>query len=330
MTNYFDKYAQDIFELPRSGDVKEIDSFGGMSDPLDSLDTAVKGTFPNNIGAKPKRPPSAQVPGTGQSTDKQTTIQSGQPAHPRAKKPTIEDHYTKWVTSQSPTDMTALVNSAKPIIDSAITTYAGGNTSPVVRSRAKQIVINAIKRYDPESGVPMRNWLMTNLQELRRISSQLESPIVIPERVKIDAFRVRQVTNEFEEEHGRSPSISELSDLTGLNAKRIAYVKQLDRPTVTEGQFTKEDSEDSDDIDAYLPGVPGDDWMSIWAEYVYHDLDEINKKIFDMYVGRGGYKQGMTVNEMAKELGMSAAAVSQRAKKISDKLEEGLSDRSTV
>jgi hypothetical protein len=234
------------------------------------------------------------------------TVPSSKPPKPAD----ISLAYKDWSRSKAPQDMDRVLTHAKDIIEKGITAYSGVD-SPLMRSRAKVLAIQAIKSYDSKSGSALPSWIMTNLQGLTRYR-QRASPIKIPERVQYELHHLNQSEQELTDTLGRDPSVDELSDRTGLSPKRITYIKKFGKSLRTEGSFIDEEG------GSYLPGIPDDSWENVWAEFVYHDLDPINKKIYDMLV-----KESRPLNEVAAKLKISSSAVSQRAKRISDMLAQG-------
>jgi DNA-directed RNA polymerase specialized sigma subunit len=116
-----------------------------------------------------------------------------------------------------------------------------------------------------------------------------------------------------ESELGREPTIDELADRTGISPARIEKINKY-RNVQSESSMLTEKG------DTLFERKK--DPHKIWAEYVYHDLDPVDKKIYEWSTGYGGnetYKKG----EIARRLNMSAPAVSQRINKIIAKLEEG-------
>lgn len=249
------------------------------------------------------------------------------PAAPETPKPPkapeiddLDKMHAKWVQTQNPELLRNMVDQMNKPIDNAMTSYVGA-PSPIMRARARKIAADAVKSYDPKSGASLKNWVAVNLQGLRRYANTT-GPIQVPERIRLDNSRIYQVTQEFSNEHGRPPSDDEVADLTGLPIKRINYVRKMSMPIVAEGKFLS--GSDSDEDDVYMPGVAKTDYRNIWAEYVYHDLDPVNKQIYDMRVGRGQFKGApLPVHEISRRLNISSAAVSQRSNKIADKLGEG-------
>lgn len=237
---------------------------------------------------------------------------------PNVRQSTLDDYYNIWQRKPEPSTMDNMLKKAHPIISSALVTYGGVNNK-LMYSQAKKIAIDAIKSFKRDNDASLSSWISLNLQGLQRYASSL-NPISVPERVKLDSFHINKQTQEFTNEKGRDPTDSELADITGLSPKRINYVRKMVRPVMAEGSYLEAD----DDDNTYMPGVQSNEWENVWAEYVYNDLDDINKRIFDMRMGRGKYKgQPLDVNSIAKQLEMSPAAVSQRSNKIANLLADG-------
>lgn len=238
----------------------------------------------------------------------------------RNHKINLDEAYDKWSKDPSPHNMQLVVNKSKPVISAAMASYAGGD-NPILKGQAKRIVINSVKSYKPQDKSSLKSWMMLNLQGLRRHSSSL-TPIRAPERVKLDNYAISQAIHEHQALTGTDPTDQEIADRTGLSTKRIDYVRNMIRTSLSEGQYL--DATASEGTPLHAPAEEQSSWEDIWLEYVYHDLDPINKKIFDMRMRRGAYAdKQLGINDMAKELNMSAAAVSQRANRIADKIAAG-------
>ena len=69
--------------------------------------------------------------------------------------------------------------------------------------------------------------------------------------------------------------------------------------------------------------IPGqeDEFAKGWEEMVYHDLGDTDQTVFDYLLGAHGRKQ-LTTSDIARKLGITPSAVSQRATKIQDMLDE--------
>lgn len=242
-------------------------------------------------------------------------------ALPKEKEPEAPDDldalYTSWKQKPHPVYMRTMVQKLNPTVESALRTY-GGQDNPLSRSRARRIAVDAIHSYQPKAGSSLKSWVSLHMQGLQRYNNTL-TPIQIPERIRIDNSKIYRAAQEYKAIHGQDPTDEEIFKATGITPKRIQFVRKAVVPVVNEGQYMKDTGDEDDDV--YMPGVPNNSWQNVWAEYVYHDLDDIDKRIFDMRMGRGPYKGNpLPVQDIAKKLGMSSPAVSQRSNRIADKM----------
>jgi DNA-directed RNA polymerase specialized sigma subunit len=178
------------------------------------------------------------------------------------------------------------------------------------------MALKAAESYDPASGVKLSTYVMSSMRGLNRLAADRKTAVHVPEGALLDQNRIRKSSLEFKADNGRDPSAQEVADATGLSVKRLASLKER------KGELRESDSS-SDQGDA-LAAVKGDK-DRLWVDFVYHDLDPISKSIFEQSTGYGGAARAHK-QEIAKGLGISAAAVSQRIGKITDKLAEGLGD----
>jgi DNA-directed RNA polymerase specialized sigma subunit len=226
----------------------------------------------------------------------------------------LDNAYGTWKRSPDPRTMHQLLRSAAPVISKALTSYAGGDRA--LSGRAKRLAIDAFKKFDPEKGTKLQTHLLIQLQPLRREYMKRTSPVKIPERIQVDKYHLDMAERGFKEMHSREPSDDELSELTGLSAKRISRLRMFSKGIISEGQTAT--SEEG----VQLPGSEAVTADDIWLEYVHHDLDPIDKKILEWKTGMYG-KAVISTNEIARRLGITPSAVSQRASKIAMKIEEG-------
>jgi len=228
----------------------------------------------------------------------------------------MDEQWQTWNNDRSQANMDALVQTTGPVIDKALTSYAPGS-SPAVKSQAKILTRKAIENFDPNRGTKFQSHLYTQLQPLQRESMSYET-LYAPERVRFDLRQVRDQSNQFNLENGRDPNDDELADFTGISKRRIAHLRRFDKMVLSEGRFTPED-DDADD--STLPGT--EQAAKIWQAAVYEDLGNTDKLIYDLRTGRNGRSDAMSVTAIGKKLKMSPSAVSQRLKRISDKISEG-------
>jgi DNA-directed RNA polymerase specialized sigma subunit len=225
---------------------------------------------------------------------------------------TLESAYEMWHGNQRPEAMTQLLDAARPVIDRALSAYAGGDKA--LTGRAKRLAIDAFKSFDPKRGAKLRTHLYIRLQPLQRAYTRRTAPLAIPERVQLDLLRLQQTERAMRDELNRDPADDELAERLKLSKKRIAHVRAFSKGILSEGQLR---SPEGEPIQFGTQQHTPDD---IWVEYVHHDLSPIDKKIFEWKTGIYG-KKVLTTNEIARRLNITPSAVSQRALKIAMMLE---------
>lgn len=202
-------------------------------------------------------------------------------------------------------------------IDNAVMSIAG-RSSPVVRRRANILAAQAVQTYDPNRGVPMKQWIKQQLMPLHRMARQATDVITVPERVRRDQALLHRAREELYDSLDREPSPEEIADHTGVSLRRQQKLQRLSRPMMSENEITRAMA--SDDEDGADPGVQAFDPVKEWEDYVYHDLDDTDKQIFR---GLTGY-QGAPIRkgvELSRDLKISPAAITKRATKIHQRLE---------
>lgn len=237
---------------------------------------------------------------------------------PTPPKKTLDQHWEDYSKAKTPANLNNMLNEARPVLDSAITSYGGGNKN--LYGHAKILAAKAIDSYDPSRGAKLQTHLMVQLQPLSRLHAEASASVKIPERVRADLYRVNQETQNLVDDLGREPSDQELADRTGMSLRRIGHVRKFARSEVSESGLTSTTEEGDEEI--FYPGVQTNKPLDVWIEYVHHDLSPIDQKIFEWKYGYNNQRQ-LSTTEVAKRLGLSPGAISQRAAKISARINEG-------
>jgi DNA-directed RNA polymerase specialized sigma subunit len=172
-----------------------------------------------------------------------------------------------------------------------------------------------LNTYNPQQGT-LKTHLLSQLQSLRRASAQEQQIISIPEQVGLDYQHLVDAENELRDQLGRDPADSEIADRTGLSYKRLAHIRRS-QGSVSEGSVLAS----NDGMGMPATQIPGrDQEAEAWVGFVYADLGPVDRVIMDYSLGRNGTpKLGAT--EIAKRLGITPGAVSQRAAKIQQLLD---------
>lgn len=238
-----------------------------------------------------------------------------------ALEPEFHEVYGMWQRNKTPEANDAMLKALNPIIDNAVKTYGGSDRNPVIRSKAKKIVIDALPNYDP-ANTKLKTYVFNHLQGLKRFSMQQGQIISIPEQVQLDYVNLKKKEDELREDLGRDPSDNELADATFLSPKRIAYVRNLRMPS-SEGTILQplmnSDSGDFNDPHVVNRASKGD--LSAWHSFVYDSLGDTDKVIMEHSFGLNG-KKVLSNQQIAAKLGVTPAAISLRKSRIQQELDK--------
>jgi DNA-directed RNA polymerase specialized sigma subunit len=227
----------------------------------------------------------------------------------------FKEPYLAWKQDPRPANADKLLQSLEPVMHSAMRTFAGTD-SPTLKGHAKRIVLDALGKYDPQRA-KLRTHLMVHLQGLRRLSAVEGQAINVPERVRLDQFRLHRSETDLRARLGRDPSTTELAEHSGLPLKRIGYVRRRGG-AVPESQWIEAGSQDAHAAaDALLSQAAPDD--KAWREFVYLDAHPTDQLILEHTLGLHG-KNVLPKKELAAKLGLSPSAISQRALRLQNVL----------
>jgi len=214
-----------------------------------------------------------------------------------------------WQTSQDPVDYEPIMKALAPTVSSALTSFGGGNQK--FKVRAHVLAQEAVRSFDPSKGAALPTHVYNNLQTLQREADKRLYAIHVPERTLLDAGRVRRFSAEWMDAHDTEPSIQAIAEGLSINPNRV-------QAALFGRRETKESKAMSDhgDLAATSARSPED----LWADVVYFDLDETNKKVFEWVTGYRGAPM-IPKTEIARKLKITPAAVSSRLNTIKSKLD---------
>lgn len=228
----------------------------------------------------------------------------------KASSPSPTDSaYAAWAASPTPENMKALLDDLDPTINSEIQRFSG--PKPLLRSRARALAVGAVRSYDPASGAKLRSWVVTQLQPLARYNNRLK-PVYAPEDAARKSYAVARARESFVDEYGRDPTDEELADAVGISVQRLRKVQQMTPAVVNEPQETGDDV--SPDYAIYDTNP-----VRAAADAVYGDLNERDRRIFDLRTGSHG-SGTMSGQDVASLLKVSPAFVTQRANAIAGRI----------
>lgn len=225
--------------------------------------------------------------------------------------PEYADAFSAWRARPDQTTTATLLRTIRPAIEKAVVAHLG-TTDPVSMSRARQMALQALPRYDARSS-KLQTFLINQLQALRRYGRQRQQGVRVPERTFYLQQTLQDKARELEARMGRTPSMHELAQFAKVPLKRVISVMSLGLPTA-EGVFTGEDGT------PYLPETEQDS-QRIWLDYVYADLNPIDQKIMEWSLGMYGQPR-LSNQEIARRLNRTPGAISQRKAAIQQLINE--------
>jgi len=217
------------------------------------------------------------------------------------------ESFEKWKKSPTDDNLYAVLKEVEPAVKSGLTAHAGGDKA--YRTKARVLAVDAIKSYDPTRGAALNTHVYNHLRRLNRIKAKRQNALHFPEQTHTDRRQVDEFTREYTDIHGREPSDTAIADGLSISVERINRTRLKEAPTSRalsdKGDLAGKSKSASD----------------IWVDYVYFDLGEKDKKIFEWTTGYNGAAR-LSKKEIATKLGISQPAISQRVSKIVQKLEE--------
>jgi RNA polymerase primary sigma factor len=224
-----------------------------------------------------------------------------------------------------------LVEAFLPAIDSVARIYRGFTSIDRAEFRQEGVVglLRAAKRYDQALGTPFwayASWWVR--QAMQQLVSELVGPVVLSDRAARRLVRVKRARGEYEQSHGREPSLADLTVATGFPREQIEDLVAIERaprrlderpvgegdppPTLGEGLAdpTAEDAfERMDDL------IDGQHMRDLSG-----DLDERERNIVFAHYGIGSRER--TLREIAGGLHISVERVRQLEERAFGKLRE--------
>ncbi len=229
--------------------------------------------------------------------------------------PNFEDAYRSWQKTPDKQTMTNLLSTVQPVLDTAVKTYGGPKPSPTLQTRARVLAAEAIPTYDPQRG-PLKTHLMSQLQRLRRHSAKGYQSVRMPEAAALQRHQLADAEKQLQQQLGRLPSVVELSDATGLSRKRIASLREAIVP-VAAGTL----QQTRYDTTPYDPSVKRKDAVPMWMELAFEDMTPRDQFIVERALGMHGIPPA-SATDIARQLGVSSAAISQRINKLQAVLDQ--------
>src|ERR1017187_2305538 len=182
---------------------------------------------------------------------------------------------------------TKLIDDHKKLIAYEAGKYSKMLPYDVVLSEAYKLAYKAAESFDDTKNAKFSTHLTNQLKKLSRISTMYGSSFRLPENKQFKLQHINQAEAELKDNLGREPSLLEISEFTKIPLAQVNQIKQnrVGEVNISNLQYTP-----------VFVNNTNDDWL----HFVYHDLTDIDKVIFEHKTGFGGKK--VMNNEALAEL----------------------------
>jgi DNA-directed RNA polymerase sigma subunit (sigma70/sigma32) len=206
-------------------------------------------------------------------------------------------------------DVEKLIKENKKLIDLEAARYASNLPLITVQLEAYKLAREAAKSYNPNSGFKFSTHLVNSLKKLSRLSTRYGAVIRSPENTQFGVNKIQKIQQDLEHTLGRPPTLEETAYHSGFSMK--ATQNMLDSKKSVTGLSSLFDA-------PQLFNTENDEWL----QFVYHDLTDKDKLIFEHKTGFGG-KPILDNAAIAKKLNLSVSTLNNRLKLINNMLAKG-------
>jgi len=209
----------------------------------------------------------------------------------------------------NPADVDKLIRENKRLIDLEVARYSTNLPQVAVQLEAYKLAREAARTYDPATGFKFSTHLVNSLKKLSRMSTKYGNVVRLPENTQFDLHKLQNLEKDLEHTLGRSATVDELSHHSGLSIKQVNSTLKSKRTSTGLSSI----------VDA--PAM-FDSTNDEWVHFVYHDLGDKDKLVFEHRTGFGG-KPILDNAALSKRTGLSPAVLNSRIKMINEMLAKG-------
>ena len=206
-------------------------------------------------------------------------------------------------------DVEKLISDNKKLIELEASRYATNLPTITVQIEAYRLAREAAKTYNPDSGYKFSTHLVNSLKKLSRMSTRYGGVIRVPENTQFGVNKIQKVEKDLEHALGRAPTIEEISHHSGFSVKStVSMLKTKKASTGLSSLFEA----------PVLLNSENDEWV----QFVYHDLSDIDKQVFEHMTGFGN-KKILDNASIAKKLNLSTSTLNNRIRLMNSTLSKG-------
>jgi hypothetical protein len=216
--------------------------------------------------------------------------------------------WNQWKKTGDRGDLGYLFNRVEPIIQKEVSRWASGPVArPVLNLEAKKLSLKAFASFDP-SKARLNTHLTNNLKGLSRIVYTHTNPARMPEHQVLKLSTFMSAKQGLEEKLGREPTTQELGeDLAWGDGEVARYAGQI-----RTGYSTSQPQP---------PGFDRYDADKVFLDFVYNDLVDQDKIVFEHTTGYGG-KAVLSAKGLIDKTKMTQGQISHSKRRIRKLVEQ--------
>ena len=215
-----------------------------------------------------------------------------------------------------------LMKSMAPIINQQVAKYAGvALPKASIELEAKKLIYKAFDTYNPKLS-QLNTHVINYLKKLQRFVINYQNVGHIPEPRARQIGRYNTIYDNLESEKGREPTTLELADAMTWPVAEVEKLQLELRSDLSIDSGSGDDEEMGRFFEFMSnPYSPEQFRVKQAIEFVYYDVDPIDKKIMEYSFGLSGMPK-LKDKDIAVRLGMSPQQLSKRKKKLGQVLRE--------
>lgn len=212
-----------------------------------------------------------------------------------------------------------LLYSLKPVINSQVSKFrTSGLPVPAIELEGFRLTAKALDTYDPQKA-QLNTHVINNLKKLSRFVTSYQNIGHIPEPRALMIGKYNATYQNLKDDLNREPTILELADNMHVPPIEIERLQTELRKDLS----LELPTDDEDEIGFYMYTRPEDvDPKKKQAlDFVYFDVDNVDKKILEYTFGLSGTPK-LKFNEIALRLKISDSTLKKRKKRLATQIKE--------
>ena len=199
----------------------------------------------------------------------------------------------------------------QPVVNSVVGKFRTfGVSTPALRAKANAQLIKALKTYDPGRGTVPTTHIWNNLQKVKRIAGESLQSGHIPEYRSVKKATFTTIRDNLTDRYGREPNVKEMSEELGWSQKETSRMNS---------ELGNEVSQSKLEFESFGSADAGTIKDKALADYLYHEIKDRDKVIFEHTFGYGG-KEILKNKDLARKLNTNEMAIHRAKEKLASKI----------